>query len=514
MSISSSIYIGASGVIAQQESMSVISDNIANMSTVGFKSSRLLFNNLLSEQLTGASVGNQIGQGVGVSSIYRDMSSGPLETTTDTSDLAISGNGFFIVSPEGSSDAYYTKAGNFRFDSDGYYRDTHGNIVQGQRISSGSSTATTSPSGASGAALEDIRLTTEDGGAFVSTPQATSEISTIVNLNSAMADSSTSATSPFTALFDAWDGAQDTPLADTDYAYSSSLSVYDSAGETHTLTTYFDPVDTGMTDADGSKVWEFLVTIPATDDGSGLTTKQGVLMAGTMTFNAAGELINMSAFEGASDDKTTWVPATLSENGFPVVHGTTADAATFAAELNFGVQSEGTAAWDAPTGVASMADLGVSLNSVPGMSDATRSALATTAYASGSSTIYQSQNGYAQGALQSTYVDSDGVIIGKFSNGQEHDLYKIPLADFINPQGLFREGGNLFSSSKDSGSAAVGWAGEGRLGSIAGGTLENSNVDLATEFVNMIITQKSFDANSKVITTADQVVQTALGVKK
>ncbi len=511
MSISSSIYIGTSGVIAQQESMSVISDNIANMSTVGFKSSRLLFNNLLSEQLTGASVGNQIGQGVGVSSVYQNMGTGPLETTTDTSDVAISGNGFFIVSPEGSTDTYYTKSGNFRFDSAGYYRDTHGNTVQGQRIAGATATA-------NGATLEDIRLTTEDGGTFVSTAEATSELSTIVNLNSASSDSTTSTTSPFTALFDTWDAGQDTPLADSAYAYASSMKVYDSAGTAHTLTTYFDPVDTGMTDADGSKVWEYLVAMPASEDGSALDAKKGLLLAGTMTFNAAGELTDMTAFTGASDDKSTWVPAAFSEDGFPLVQGTSTGAATFAAALNFGLHdtsdAEGTFSWELPTGVATMADLDTSMNSLPGMGNATRDALASTAYATGSSTIYQSQNGYTQGALQSTYVDSDGVIMGKFSNGQEQGLYQIALADFINPQGLFREGGNLFSASKDSGAATTGWANEGRLGSILGSTLENSNVDLATEFVNMITTQKSFDANSKVITTADQVVQTALGVKK
>ena len=511
MSISSSIYIGATGVIAQQESMSVISDNIANMSTVGFKSSRLLFNNLLGEQLTGASVGNQIGQGVGVSSIWRDMGTGPLETITDTSDVAISGNGFFIVSPEGSTESYYTKAGNFRFDAEGYYRDTHGNIVQGQPISSAATAAADT-------AIEDIRLTTEDGSTFVSTAEATSEISTIVNLDSASTDATTSTTSPFTALFDTWDGTQDPPLADNAYGYATSMQVYDSAGTAHSLTTYFDPVETGLTDANGSKVWEYLVTMPASEDGSALDAKKGVLLAGTLTFNAAGELIDMTAFEGASDDKSTWVPAGFSEDGLPLVQGASTDGATFEAALNFGLNdtsdADGTFSWDLPTDVASMADLDASLTSLPGMGGGTRNALATTAYATGSSTIYQTQNGYTEGALQSTYVDSDGVIMGKFSNGQEQGLYKIALADFINPQGLFREGGNLFSASKDSGAATVGWAGEGRLGSIAGNTLENSNVDLATEFVNMITTQKAFDANSKVITTADQVVQTALGVKK
>jgi flagellar hook protein FlgE len=137
-----------------------------------------------------------------------------------------------------------------------------------------------------------------------------------------------------------------------------------------------------------------------------------------------------------------------------------------------------------------------------------------TNFSSASSTIFQDQNGYEQGFLQSVNVETDGTIIGNFSNGQKQALYQIPLADFINPQGLFREGGNLFSATSEAGAATLGWASEGRLGGIVPNSLENSNVDLATEFVHMIITQRGFDANSKVITTSDQVVQTAIQMKR
>lgn len=509
MSISSSIYIGASGVMGQQTSMSVIADNISNMNTVGFKSSRLLFNNLISQQLTGAEMGNQIGQGVGVSSIWRDMRSGPLETTTETSDVAIGGHGFFIVSPQGQAETYYTKAGNFRFDVDGYYRDPRGNIVQGQRLSA---------SGTSGVSLEDIRLVAQDGGHFISSPEATSRIDLSVNLNSGTEDYSTDAASPFTALFDTWDSSTTPPLDNNTFAYATALRVYDSEGTSHVLTAYFDPARTEVSTADGARIWEYLVTMPPDEDGSGLDTKKGVLLAGTLSFNPAGQLVNMTAFEGSSDHKSTWVPASLSAEGLPVLHGTTTTGATFTSALNFGLQhdspGQGGTPWTLPTGVASMADLTTDAASLPNLGQVRYNALAATSYASSSHTIYQSQNGYGLGYLQSTYVDRDGVITGKFTNGQEQGLFKIGMADFINPQGLFRKGGNLFEASKDSGPAIMGWANEGRLGSIVGSTLENSNVDLATEFVNMIITQKAFDANAKVITTADQVVQTALSVKK
>ena len=114
MGFTSSIHIGASGVMAHQERMSVISDNIANLNTVGFKSSGMLFNNLISKQLTGADAGNQVGQGVGVSSILPNMSSGALESTNTPTDIAVGGKGFFLVSPDNAKTTYYTRAGNFR----------------------------------------------------------------------------------------------------------------------------------------------------------------------------------------------------------------------------------------------------------------------------------------------------------------------------------------------------------------------------------------------------------------
>ncbi|NCD24284.1 MAG: flagellar hook protein FlgE [Deltaproteobacteria bacterium] len=512
MSISSSIYIGTSGVMAQQESMSVISDNIANMSTVGFKSSRLLFSNLLSQELTGASVGNQIGQGVGVSSVWRDMDAGPLETTNNSMDMAISGNGFFMVSPPESEDVYYTKAGNFTFDKDGYLLDPNKNVVQGYQLTPEEMKNGLTAIPAEDAPLQDVKLSTENGDPIVSTPEMTSKVQMMVNLDSGSQDLSVNEDSPFTALFTNWDATAEEPLGAGSYTYTSALKIYDANGDAHVVTAYFDPASESTESPSGHTTWEYLLTVPPEEDGSALNTKAGILMAGTLTFSPAGELDNLSAFQGTTDDATTWTPVPLSEDGFPTFTMTLADGTAITSSLDFGVNATGE--WDLKGGAATMAELGNDPTALPKLADPQKNPLSTTAYATGSSTIHQSQNGYAEGALQSTHVDGNGIIVGKFSNGQEQELYKIALADFINPQGLFREGGNLFSATKDSGAATSGWAGEGKLGSIVGSTLENSNVDLATEFVHMITTQKAFDANSKVITTSDQVVQTALGMKK
>lgn len=513
MGFTSSIYIGTSGVIAQQERMSVVSDNIANVNTLGFKSSRLLFNNLISKQLTGADVGNQVGQGVGVSSILHNMTPGALETTNTSTDIAIGGKGFFLVSPENSSTTYYTRAGTFRFDTEGYLRDPRGNILQGYKMPASSmlnpDQALPKPSAA---ILEDIRLSTREGAGVVSEPEATTELRMALNLASNAEDRSANAQSPFTALFDSWDAGRPEPLSSQQSSYSSALKIYDVNGTAHTLTAYFDPV-TGITDnTSGHRVWEYLFTIPPETDTSGLDTKKGILMAGTLTFSPAGELVNMTAFSGTSDDKHSWKPTLLSANGYPQAMTAMDGNAPVPISFDLGLHSD--ALWSIPEGTASMADLGTLLTDLPLLGNAQRQVLSVTNFNSGSSTLYQSQNGYPRGYLKSTSVNSAGVLTGYFSNGQSQDLYKIPLADFINPQGLFREGGNRFTESKESGAAILGWAGEGRLGLMAGSTLESSNVDLAVEFVEMISSQRSFDANSKAIITGDQVIQTAIQMKK
>jgi len=507
MSISSSIYIGTTGILAMQEGMSVISDNIANVSTTGFKSSTVNFGTLISQQLEASTVQNQVGQGVGVSSIYRNMSVGSLETTNTSTDLAINGTGFFIVSPENSTDVYYTRAGSFRFDATGILRDASGNILQGYALGEDG----TVPD-AGTVTLQDIQLNLDADGNVISAPEATSEVRMMVNLDSESTDSTTSDTSPFTALFDSWDATQDPPLSEDGYAYESSITIYDANGDSHVLTAYFDPVSDISDDTSGYKTWEYLVTIPAADDGSALAAKQGVVMAGTLTFSPAGELVSMSAFSGTSDDKSTWTPAELSADGFPMLNITLANGTTVSSVLDIGISAPN--GWSLPDGVTTMADISTYFADLPTMDGAVKGAMSFTNYSTGSSTIYQNQNGYEQGYLQTVEVDSTGTLIGNFSNGQDQALYKIPLADFINPQGLFREGGNLFSATTDSGAASVDWAGQGRLGDITSNALESSNVDLATEFVNMIITQKGFEANGKVITTSDQVVQTALAMRK
>jgi len=550
------MYSGTSGLKVHGEAMTVIGNNISNVSTLGYKGSSMYFEDALSQEVTTASGIGQVGRGVSVGSVMADFSQGSFETTSSATDLAIGGNGFFMVSPAGEEVSYYTRAGNFTFDEDGYMVDSHGYRLQGwavqQADTSAAATGDTTSTASSGVKIkgvpQDIKLEN-----FQSPPQATSHIDMIVNVDSLSEDKSTGegTDAPFTALFDLYnaDSTDGVALGDATYAYQSTIKVYDENGTSHNLTIYMDPVsaDAVTENADGSRYWEYIVTVPASednracwDDATADTSKRGILMAGTLTFNAAGELENMSAFTlndpAAAVDEGDWTPANFSQNGYPICtanflgaknasttgSGVLAESAnTKNIEINFGLRNRSTT-WD-PMDLTSLAGLqaldattltSADLDTINGMASTEISALATTNYSTGSTTIFQSQDGYTAGFLQNISVDRDGVITGKYSNGQVLQLFAVTLATFNNNYALYREGGNLFSETRSSGPPITGLANTGGKGSIASNSLEQSNVDLATEFVKMITTEKGFQANSKTITTVDQMLTVLIQLKR
>ncbi|SDN60041.1 flagellar hook protein FlgE [Desulfonauticus submarinus] len=552
MGLTAALYSGTSGLKVHGEGMSVVGNNIANVSTVGFKASRMHFEDALSQEITVANGVGQVGRGVAVGAVYGDFTQGSLETTTESTDLAIGGNGFFIVSPKGEEIEYYTRAGNFRFDQEGYLVDPHGYVVQGWQVqqedssapASGSATTADQSTGVRTVGTPtDIRLEN-----FQSPPEATSRVDMVVNLDSRSEDHATDATNPFFAMFNNWDASQDTPLGDAQYAYQSTIKVYDENGTSHNLTVYFDPVSDDISNTGGRRYWEYMVTVNPDEDnrtfwsGAANTTKKGVLMIGSLTFNSAGEIENLSAFTlsnvAAGDDPSNlseWTPADFSQNGYPLftanfLGNTNADytSSTDATniELNFGLRNRdltetpagSEAGWDTAGGTADATDnaslIGTNLNNLNVFQDPERSALAITNYSTGSTTIYQSQDGYTAGFLQNITVDRDGVITGRYSNGQILQLYALTLADFNNKYGLRREGGNLFAETRSSGPPLTGLAGTGGKGTIASNSLEQSNVDLATEFVKMITIEKGFQANSKTITTTDGMLSVLIQIKR
>ncbi len=395
-----------------------------------------------------------------------------------------------------------------------------------------------------------ISLYAPDSAVTVGTGNSTASISGVLTTPTTNSD-------PFFGLFSNWDGTMtgtnQTPLANGEYAYSTNLKVYDEGGTAHTLTVYFDKVDN--TEMNGSTAgdhyWEYIVTIdPANDNrtfespaGSGTfvpmagTREAGLLMAGTMTFNSGGQLLDTTAFAPDStmtvagmSNLSNWMPAQLSPNGLPLfaanfsgrdnnsfVDLNNAASLSFMTELNLGLSST-SGTWSLPAGVTSAADLGNNAGNLPSMnttnSPARRSPSASTSFGSASSTILQKQDGYSFGFLSNVSVSAEGVLSGRYSNGIVKELYQLTIYDFVSQQNLRREGGNLFSQTLESGDPAPGIANNNGNGSVNSNSLEQSNVDLSREFTQMITTQRGFQANSKGITTVDTMLEVVINMKR
>ena len=247
MSISGSMYTGISGLQAQSQATSVVSNNLANSTTTGYKSVAISFEDVFySTVYTGGSIG-QVGNGVTTSSLTTDFSQGAYESTNTVTDVAINGDGFYIVVDPDTDNTYYTRDGGFTFDTNGYLVDSHGNRVQGWETEDNSITG----------GLVDIRLDNSQ-----SPPQATGEVAMQVNLDSTEQDNTASSTNPYASLFEIYDGTSDPALDDSRYAYQTTITVFDENGASHDLTTYYDPVETD----DGSIVWEYTVCCDAEED--------------------------------------------------------------------------------------------------------------------------------------------------------------------------------------------------------------------------------------------------------
>lgn len=559
MGLSSSLYSGITGLTAHGEKMTVIGNNLANVNTTGYKGANMYFEDFVSQDVSTAGGIGQVGRGVRVAAIYADFGQGSLETTTESTDMAISGDGFFTVSPKGLDQQYYTRAGIFRFDNDGYLVDPHGYPVQGWEVEQASASVATATStelntGNSGPRIigtpTDIRLEN-----FQSPPKATSQVSMVTNLDPSMASRSNNSAAPYFALMQNWDGSEEPPLAGGNYSYSSTVKVFDDVGAAHNMTVYFDQVT--LSNAGGDTVWEYIVTIDPEEDQRRLsgadgnlttlagTSAAGLLMTGTMTFRT-GQLVGMSSFtlqsnggvNGGSMSLDSWQLADFSTQGYPVLtanflgrsnaSSTAQDDATLM-EINFGLRctdltSNGTggvtAGWGSVTPPLALtaADVANTISNtgiLPSFKDTEISALATQSYdTGGSSTLFQNQDGYSAGVLQGVSVSRDGILTGRYSNGQSIELYSLTLATFTDKWHLRREGGNLFSSTNESGPALTGQAGDQGKGTVDGNSLEVSNVDMGNEFVKMITTQRGFQANTKVITSTDSMLGEVIAMKR
>ena len=407
-----SLYAGISGLSANATAMTVIGDNIANVNTTAFKGNRSHFANILSSSLGGESATGNVGRGVEFWGTNAQWTQGSLENSSNPTDLAINGKGFFMVQ-DGSGSNFYTRAGSFTFDKEGYLVNPDGMKLQGYQIDANGNVGAITP----------VYIP----GERISAPMATEEFNFDLNLSAGAADLST---------------------------YTTSQTVYDSLGNAVPVTFTF--TKTAATPG----AWTVTGSVPATA-GSGVTIGGAASMP--ITFNASGVMTSPAA--------DVPVAVTLT-NG--------------ASNLSL--------RWEMFNGAVSRGDV--------------------TGYATDSGTTFQYQNGYPAGTLRSITVDDMGVVTATYSNGEMTPTFQIALADFPSYDGLSKMGNNLYAESMASGQALPSTAGTGRLGNISPQSLEMSNVDLAEEFVKMITTQRACQANSRVITTSDEILQELINIKR
>ncbi len=422
----SSLYTGISGLDAYSQAMSVIGNNIANVNTVGFKASRISFEDILSQSLVGATGQFQIGRGVQVGSVQRLFSQSTFQTTSSATDLAIDGDGFFIVSRDGTT--LYTRAGQFYLDEQGILVNHRGYALQGWMLDDQGSITST---------LQDINLSN-----ISSAPRATSRVVINVNLdvNEAILANPFDVTDPVNTS-----------------SYMTPITVYDATGNGHLVNVYFRKQD--------NDTWEWHALLDGAELEGGTPGNQEVA-AGSLDFT-----------DGKLQTETFTTPFSVQFFGTSGAQGI---------DFDFG---------------SSIDEGGTGLDG-------------STEFAGGSTTKFLSQDGYTQGNLISIQIDNEGVVSGVFSNGQSRQVYQVALARFTSPWGLTSIGGNLFAETTHSGPPIVGEAGSSGLGQINSNSLELSNVDLATEFVEMIKTQQAFQANSRIITTTDQMLQEIVNLKR
>jgi flagellar hook protein FlgE len=463
-----SLFSGVSGLQNHQTRMDVIGNNIANINTTGFKRNRVGFQDILYQQQQGAArptedLGGvnpkEIGLGMSIAAIDTLHIQGSLQATNNPTDLAIVGNGFFILDDSGTQ--LFTRAGAFSVDSGGLMvNPANGMKVQGwmSRDIDGTSVMDVS------SPINDITIPV--GGKDPA--KATTAIQFACNLDKRIPELPANPT-----------GAQI-----RDSTWSTTIDIYDSFGDKHNLQVQFTRVP-GTANS-----WNAAVTVDPQNETPTNTTigfgAEAPAAGGPTTF-----VVNFS-------NNGTLLSA---EDGAGNVSGGTGRVQMNAA---FDVQNAAPNADGTPVRQEFVLNLGMVGGFVNSL----------TQYAESSSSKAVEQDGRTMGYLENFKIDQSGVITGIYSNGTTRTIGQVAMASFPNQGGLEKAGDNTFRVSNNSGLANIGPSGIAGKGKIVAGTLEMSNVDMADQFVDMIVTQRGFQANSKTIQTADQLLQELLTLKR
>ena len=457
-----------SSLFALGEKLGTIGDNLANTNTTGFRANQVSFEDILNEATNSGSVRLSP---AGVKSDFSEE--GAVQSSGIATNMAITGEGLFILSdPDATAATYYTRAGEFSFNSEGYLVNPRGYIVQGYQFDDQGTEQTT---------LTDIQLNLTMPAAtlwspdpvprLVSSPSASTRLSLNTNVDAGSIEHTPA------GLYDAWDATNAEPMSLSIYELRSSQDIYDDAGATHTIDFFFDKTSTAST-------WEYLIAAPPA--GLGATSDEGVLARGTLTYGADGMLnsMTMENYQGSS----TWATGTPNTNGYLAFQ--TGFSGATSIELDLGINNPA-GSWQ-PTPQAS------------------------TQYGYGSYTKFSKTDGYGEGDFTNFSVNSEGVIRAMFNNGVNSDLFRVGLANSNDPASHFKRiGYSLYQADPESVALITSdTPGNAGLGKIMGGSLENSNVDMAEQFGDLIFTQRAFQANSKSMIAADEMLKTLIGLKR
>jgi flagellar hook protein FlgE len=498
----SSLYIGATGLKSHGEGMAVITNNLANVNTVAYKQQSLQYSELVSQFLTADSnfVTNMSQKGAGAmpGAVRTLFVQGGIEKGSEATDLSIDGIGFFGVTANGQ--IHYTRAGDFRFSSDGRLLDPSGWNVLGHAVKDGGVEAGVTP----------IAL---DPSASILSPKATGLLSVSSQLGG-LKNRVEDPANPFFSMTAAWNSGSTPPLNAGSYSYSDSVAFYDANGDLRAGTVYYALAGK----SGGSTAVEYLVACDPSADASSRagTDCAGLLMAGVITFDSSGQMANLLAFtppsSGSPANLGNWTAAPLSADGYPVFSAQLSGAAAQSISLNMGLALPDSSGAGRPAVAADAAANPAAVYAANPRS--TLNAASSTFYGDTCSNIVNRRDGYAEGMLRGLSVSSDGIIRGSYSNGETQDLYRIGLYRFGSQDGLHNEGNNHFSATPDAGVIEEGIAGTENFGILSQYSLEGSNVDYAREFSMMIVTQRGFQMNSKVVTTSDEMLRKALELKR
>ena len=483
-----SLYTAVSGLTNHQTKMDVIGNNIANINTTGYKSNRATFADTLSQTISGATaptdnIGGtnpqQIGLGMQVSSIDTDFSAGSPTSTGNNTDLAISSNnGLFIV--KNGDQTYYTRNGNFTTDADGnLVMNGSGLNVQGWNATNGVLTT--------GGTTENLKIDMNSA----MQPSATTSVTFAKNLSADDAEETIQ-----TMKFTLSDGTTATVATGDTTAYA--------IGDTYpaSSTTTITGITLTLADSDGNTTSSSGVA-GASYTLAGTTYPSHTSIATVYDSLGATHSIPVN-FQRTSSTSNTWIAS---------VTAGTYDSITIPSDVTT------TLTYDGDTGkLTSGGSMDVTM-SIPYPNGATQSQTinldfnSTTQYSGETNVNVNDSDGYAAGFYKSMTIGSDGIITMTYTNGQKQSAGQIAIANFNNPGGLDKAGGSLYEASNNSGVAQVGTFAANGI-DVTTGALEMSNVNTAREFSEMITTQRGFQANSKIITVSDEMLETLIGMKR